>query len=278
MPCLNYQASTVNRFTSNVETFRVDQNFGPHDQVFFTGNLTLFDQHSVDPVPINSTQLRQLNQLYGLEWQHSIGSNKINQLRFGYNHENFHGGTTTAFGPNLSADVGFNNTTTFPEFYNLPLTSFGQGYSGIGAYDQGYSQKHNIYQVSDNFKAVLGKHTVSVGAEFRKAILGSTSGILQNGSLAFNGAYTASDPVGARAGTSGPNFGNPLADFLLGGYTGFNPVLPQPFFYWNLRGKPMGFFVQDDFRATPRLTLNFGLRYEIPPGFHSATDSGRLQP
>jgi hypothetical protein len=276
LPCLNFQTTTVLRFTSNVETMRVDHSFSPHDQVFFTGNLTLFDQLLPDPVPIDSFQDKEFDQLYGLEWQHSFGSNKINQLRFGYNHENFHNGGITASGPNLSANVGFGSTTTFPAFYNLPLVRFGQNYSSVGTYSQGWSQKHNIYQYSDNLKLLVGKHTVSLGAEVRRAILGSTSGILQNGALNFNGSYTASDPVGARSGTLGPNFGNPLADFLLGAYTTILPVLPQPFFYWNLRGRPLGVFVQDDFRATPRLTLNFGLRYEIGPGFHSVTDSGRL--
>ena len=42
LPCLNYQATTVIKFKSNVETFRVDQHLSPHDQLFFTGNLTLF--------------------------------------------------------------------------------------------------------------------------------------------------------------------------------------------------------------------------------------------
>jgi len=275
LPCLNFQTTTVQRYNTNVETFRIDQNFSDRDQVFFTGNLTRFDQLLPDPVPIDASENKQFDQLYGLEWQHSFGSNKINEIRFGYNHENFSNGGVTSNGSNLSSDVGFQNPTTFPAFYNLPSTSFGQSYSGIGTYSQGWTQKHNIYQLSDNFKLVHGRHTISLGAEIRKALLFSRSGILQNGALTFNGAYTASDPAGAQ-GAIGANFGNPLADFLLGGYTTILPVLPQPFFYWDMRGRPMGFFVQEDFRATPRLTLNFGLRYEVPPGFWSKTDSGRL--
>ena len=207
--------------------------------------------------------------------QHSSGSNKVNELRFGYNRENFSNGGVSSNGPNLSGIAGLQNTTTFPAFFNLPATTFGQSYSGMGTYSQGWNQKHNIYQISDNFKMIVGKHTLSVGAEVRRALLSSNSGILQNGALTFNGAYTASDPANAQ-GSIGPNFGNPLADFLLGGYTTILPVLPEPFFYWNMRGMPQGYFVQDDFRATPRLTLNFGLRYEIAPGFHSVTNSGRL--
>ena len=275
LPCFNYQSTIVTHYTTNVETFRVDQHFTNEDQVFFTGNLTSFNQQIPDPIPIDASQNKEFDQLYGLEWQHLIGANKINELRFGYNRENFTNGGVTANGDNLSGGIGFGNTTTFPAFYNLPTTTFGQSYSGIGTYSQGWTQKHNIYQISDNFKLVHGRHTVSVGAEVRRAILSSLSGILQNGALTFNGAYTASDPGGAVGGI-GPNFGNPIADFLLGGYTTILPVLPEPFFYWNMRGLPAGFFVQEDFRATPRLTINIGLRYEIPPGFHSATDSGRL--
>jgi hypothetical protein len=275
LPCLNYQTTTVIRFRSDVETFRVDQQLSPHDQLFLTGNLTLFNQQIPDPITVDGYVNKEFDQLYGLEWQHSSGSNKVNELRFGYNRENFSNGGVSSNGPNLSGNAGLQNTTAFPAFFNLPSTTFGQSYSGMGTYSQGWTQKHNIYQFSDNFKLIVGKHTLSVGAEVRRALLSSNSGILQNGALTFNGAYTASDPGGAQ-GAIGPNFGNPLADFLLGGYTTILPVLPEPFFYWNMRGMPSGYFVQDDFRVTPRLTVNFGLRYEIAPGFHSVTDSGRL--
>ena len=111
--------------------------------------------------------------------------------------------------------------------------------------------------------------------KFGGPYLFSRSGILQNGALAFNGAYTASDPAGAQ-GAIGPEFRKSSCRLSARRLYHDSPVLPQPFFYWDMRGKPMGFFVQEDFRATPRLTLNFGLRYEIPPGFHSKTESGRL--
>jgi hypothetical protein len=42
----------------------------------------------------------------------------------------------------------------------------------------------------------------------------------------------------------------------------------------NLRGTNWNFFAQDDFHVSPHLTLNLGLRYEIPTNYHSANDSG----
>ena len=162
LPCLNYQTTTVIRFKSNVETFRVDQQLSPHDQLFFTGNLTLFDQQIPDPITVDGFENKEFDQLYGLEWQHSSGSNKVNELRFGYNRENFTNGGVSSNGPNLSGNAGLQNTTGFPAFFNLPATTFGQSYSGMGTYSQGWTQKHNIYQLSDNFKLIVGRaHTIS---------------------------------------------------------------------------------------------------------------------
>jgi hypothetical protein len=87
------------------------------------------------------------------------------------------------------------------------------------------------------------------------------------GSLTYNGGYTASNP--GDAGTIGPNAGNPVADMLLGDTMAITPPAPLGVDYLHVVGTNWNFFAQDDFRISPRLTLNLGLRYERPPNYHS---------
>lgn len=102
------------------------------------------------------------------------------------------------------------------------------------------------WQVSDNITWVAGKHSFKFGGEyvnwFVNRYLTTNAGLF--GNYSFTGRFT----------------GVPYADFLLGLPTTVTRVDPFPtqynrFFDWAL-------FAQDDWKITPRLTLNYGLRYE----------------
>ena len=100
----------------------------------------------------------------------------------------------------------------------------------------------------------FGAHTFKMGGSLRKNQFNSfnPSGF-PNGTLGFNGSVTSSTK------TSG-NPNNALADFELGKIKTGNYQLPQPETgrrNWNLGG-----FFQDDWKPTPKLSINAGLRYE----------------
>jgi hypothetical protein len=102
------------------------------------------------------------------------------------------------------------------------------------------------WQVSDNITWLFGKHSVRVGGEyvnwFVNRYLTTNTGLF--GNYSFTTRYT----------------GNAYADFLLGLPTSVTRVDPYPTQY--NRWYDWAAFVQDDWKVTPRLTLNYGLRYE----------------
>jgi hypothetical protein len=127
------------------------------------------------------------------------------------------------------------------------------------------------WQFSDTLTFVKGRHTISTGFDYRRWLqrrdlsadfLGnfnySNDNINNNGSNGSKGCSTQF------CGTS-----NSIADFLLGYYSGASTFQPGPFSPTNVAGNLNQYrfmyfapFVQDDWKASSRLTLNLGLRWD----------------
>lgn len=136
----------------------------------------------------------------------------------------------------------------------IPSISLGQ----LGTnYDVGSWPWHNQaddYQVRDDISWVKGVHQFKFGASwalYKKVqdLFGPTQG-----SFSFNGQYT----------------GNDFADFLLGLSNSYNELAVQDKGYWN-NISPAAYF-EDNWKVTPRLTLNLGLRWDGIPHTYEAND------
>lgn len=272
MPCLNYTAVAKNTKVINTETMRVDQNFGSSNRLFFTGVLSDDDEPNPSILPATGSTSYKYSRLFGLEWQHSFSGTLFNEARIGYNHQFFHTGVDTAYGANLAAQLGLQNSPNLPQFYDIPVVSLNDGYSGIGSNSGGYTQKDDIFQVVDDLTWIHGRHTITAGVDIRRVYLYDTDGFTSMGQLNFTGAYSALDP--STTGSANATGGNPIADLLLGDPFSVSAPPPLGSDLYRLRGNNWNFFVEDDIRVTDRLTLNLGLRYEIPTTFHSADNSG----
>jgi len=271
LPCQNYSIpihSTVD--TDNV-TMRVDQNWGEKDRLFFTGHIRREDSTSPSLLPYSGSEGFTHSELYGLNWEHYVSTNTMNSARFAYNRQFFNTSSVTAYGPNLQAALGFLNAPSMPALHGIPVISLADQYSNIGNGNNGYSTKHGLWQFIDNLNMIRGKHTITVGADIRRMPEFEQDTYLGIGSLTYNGGYTASNP--ADAGTIGPNAGNPVADMLLGDTIAITPPYPLGVDYLHVVGTNWNFFAQDDFRISPRLTLNLGLRYERPPNYHNTDNT-----
>lgn len=102
----------------------------------------------------------------------------------------------------------------------------------------------NNYQEDDDINLIRGRHSLDLGAEVFRPQYDVYMASSEHGAYTFNGNYT----------------GLSLADLLIGApYTATRA-------YQNgtrgLRQLGLGFFVQDNYKATSRLTLNLGLRYD----------------
>src|SRR5712692_3537638 len=103
----------------------------------------------------------------------------------------------------------------------------------------------NVFQLADTVSWIHGKHTLKIGADFRRQQRNFFQQTAPSGRFQFGGGYT----VLALADTFG---GLPVFAFQ-DHLSGIDPTR-----YWDLSE-----FVQDNIRVTPNLTLNLGLRYEI---------------
>ncbi|MGH9497696.1 MAG: TonB-dependent receptor domain-containing protein [Terriglobales bacterium] len=113
---------------------------------------------------------------------------------------------------------------------------------------------HNLYSYSSALNWVHGRHNLKFGGEQRLFYNNFQQPPYPTGSFHF--AQTVTENV---VGAFNPDQGNPFADILTGvGDTGSIAIYPEV----HNRSKETGFYAQDDWKVTPRLTLNLGLRYE----------------
>src|SRR4029453_11626002 len=121
------------------------------------------------------------------------------------------------------------------------------------------------YSVTPTLTKIAGSHTVKAGAN----ILWAQEPYFQNNST--GGTFTFSNAPTALDGTNPGATGDPFASFLIGLPTGGTY---QSSGWTNARTSYQGYFVDDSWQVNPKLTLNLGVRWEIP-GVFSERD-GRI--
>ena len=160
------------------------------------------------------------------------------------------------FAPAFSSAIG---TKKFPQV-NI------NDYYQLGAIDP---SDRNLYSSSANaaLSRLIGRHTLKVGADYRTIGLESQSYSGGAGVFNFDRRYTSANPNVNGVGGATPS-GNALASLLLGFPSG-DPgnqsriLVSAPANYFL---RYYGAYIQDDFRVSPRLTINGGLRIESETG------------
>ena len=176
--------------------------------------------------------------------------------------------------------IGFNPTTTLglPAYVNqqdplFPIVNFGNGISQLGPFSgntEGVNNHGPVGTVAVDLIKSLGKNTVNFGFMGVEEVFDQYNYF--SDSLTFDGNYTGGpNPL---AGTTGVSFtGNGVAEMLLGVMDGASVGTPTtPYVSNHLLGE----YVQDDWKATHKLTLNLGIRYEIQTPFTSRHNQGSI--
>ena len=149
---------------------------------------------------------------------------------------------------------------TFPQVQWEGYTTFG---STFGGNTGSIFTTSDTWSWSEVFSKVNGNHSMKFGGEYRALINDQQNPTSSFGRFTFNRGFTQADPLRADAGS-----GNAVASLLLGypADTTTNPSGVQINPQLNYRSNYYAVFLQDDWRATPRLTLNAGARwdYESP--------------
>src|SRR5262249_16034707 len=126
---------------------------------------------------------------------------------------------------------------------------------------------NDVHSIVPTLTKMAGNHSVRFGADLRLVDWNSVEpGYNGPGALSFNNTSTRSDPFTA---ASGNTTGIALASLLLGVPASGSLDGPTPY---ALRHYYFGGFIQDDWKVTPRLTINIGVRYEVESPYRERYD------
>jgi trimeric autotransporter adhesin len=223
-----------------------------------TPDQTFCCDRKIDATSANATLTPDATTVIAIRWGFNRFYSKSTPESLGYN--------LTSLGfPESLADI-----TPNPAFPAITMGGAVSGcspastsdYTGFGG---GCTNQDVFYSRSFNVSAskFLGKHSVKAGFDFRTLHDFGTPAAGPT-SLGFTDVFTRATPQVTTAGT-----GSSLATLLLGYPTSGQMSVVTSF---NDFIRYYGGFVQDDFRVTPKLTLNFGLRFEYESGIQEANN------
>ncbi len=252
----NYYANSAYQYTSDHFIGRVDQSLGSQTLLYARFVYSRGDLLNPSANPNFAYTQGNKTQSGALHISHLFSPVLVGEVTFGYSHflQNERYSTANKCGI-VNSILKLQGLSTLPDPWEAP----GWYVSGCSALGQGGSQPRrweptNI-ELLPAFSWTKGKHNMKVGAEFTRFLDTFKEIILPTGYFTYNGQFS--------------NY--PLADFLLA-YPNFAETSPQPFDPQQRYTELAGYF-QDDWKVTPRLTLNLGMRYEWSGIPRSASNS-----
>lgn len=234
----------------------VNRRMGAKDNV--NGRYFLNTSHSnaVSSFPALTRQISTRQQNLNLGETHTFSPHVINTLFFNFNRSRTLVLNRFANQQNIAQELGIQGVSQNPFDYGLPLIDF-TNFTGLSDTIPSLVRPQT-FRLVDSVIWNRGKHNLRLGGELRRVQQNNLSNPNARGTFTFNG-FTTSNFTAQGFPVAGTGFD--FADFLLG--------LPQAtsdrfgtssnyFRSWVYSG-----FIQDDWRAGSRLTLNLGLRYEF---------------
>jgi hypothetical protein len=245
----NLNASYPNNDRYNQTVDRLDQNIGEKMRFFFRYAWQNENIFTGATSPFNATTLPVMTRNWVIGYTQTISPTMVNDIRVGrqnlatdalnYFYVNKLNDAGTQLGiPGFTGDVAYNNPG-IPVFQTTGFMTLGNGATN-------WFQQDTTWQGTDSFTYTHGTHTIIAGAELRKMITSRSAVNQAQGLFNFANQFT----------------GNAAADLMLG--FPINDTTPGP----QIRNKVAewrdGFFIVDNWQASKKLTLNLGLRYELP--------------
>jgi len=266
----NYLSTAPNVVNTDQITGRLDEQITPDQKLFFrytsdwTKNLPADPLSTSAPQAVSTPPEKQFNPGATLGYTRTIGSKHVIDVRAAVLRINL-----TSKAPNVDlTSLGFTAGMAAAASDPTAWPSIGiSGYPGQGATWFSLRNNHTTdYSISGSYTTILNKWTLKAGAEYRtffnnflqpgvtNFILNSLSGFTQRCAGAdcpiISPDHTEGHPIAA-------------AEMALFDGPGFlawkSPALA-------LRNSYYGFYSQNDWKVTPKLTLNLGLRWDLQPG------------
>jgi hypothetical protein len=229
----SYFATATNLVGETDFSARLDHRFSNNDDFFarysFSDSLGLLRSFYLNTLSRNRSRLQSLS----LSEVHRFNTNLFNEARFGFvRSANISVGAADSFGGAEPIPLNAAGDATLPgmDIFSLPFAE---------SPDPPELQNNNLFSFNDDVTYIHGRHTFKSGFWVRRTQGNVNLQPLSSGVYFFD---TVADLVN----------NNPASYFNQIAETGFG-----------VRFTNLAFYGQDDFRITPRLKLNLGLRYEL---------------
>jgi hypothetical protein len=253
-----YRETVVLKNVINQAGGRLDVNLSPANQMF--GRYGYSGGHNINPISVRGTDVPGFPTRDDYSTHHATMSNTrilspalTNSLRGGWLRHAFFFDQRLNQTPPSALGFGYTSSNAIgqgPPFFNV------SGYSPIGGAITGpRNSTQQTFEIQDSVAWSHRNHLLKAGGEFRQTGIEMVQTIAPNAFFVFAGTFPTN---------------NAVANLLLGAPVTFYQGLGD--FGREVTVKSFAAYAQDEWRATPRLTLNYGLRYERINPFTEAED------
>ncbi len=270
----NFFSNPKERVSNDQYNVRIDHRVGSRDNLFgrLSASWTENDLPSALPDPANNLAIVHLSaQSVALSETHTLRASTVNEFRFAFVRTRIMQDTPAPrrfdeFGIKGALDT--NKIRGLPNFIISGLSNLGTPAPGnlpilaTGSGNLPSEKWARIFQFLDNVSWVRNRHTFKFGADIQQVTMFVYATNQGRPNFNFNGVYTQNPQ--ARAGS-----GNAFADFLLGLANDATISTQQ---LNTIRQRIFQAYAQDDWKVSSKLTLNIGLRYELPKPFIETSD------
>jgi hypothetical protein len=256
----NFYYNPKERVSSDNYSVRIDHRIGSKDSIF--GRISQGWGENLLPNTLPDPANQQgfvdlIARQVMVSETHIFSNNIVNEFRLG---QVFSRNNQDLLGPRLFEQFGILGTLNTPKVRGLPQLTI-SGFSALGTTGPGTTpiaasgsgnfpadKSGKVWQLLDNVSWVHDRHTVKFGVDLERVTMFVYATNSARPNFTFNGTYT----------------GNGLGDFLLGYINNTGTSQQQ---VDTIEQRVYDAYIQDDWKASSKLTLNFGLRYELPTPF-----------
>ena len=237
---------------------RVDHRFRDSDQLAFRYSYS--EGSNINPISIRGSDLPGFpvqddlaTHALTLSETHIVSPTVVNSFRASYfRHKFFFDQRLNKTSPR---ELGFNFDSASAAGQGVPFFNI-NGYSPVGGAIVGpRTSTQNDYELYDSLSLIRARHAIKIGADGRNTRITAFQAIAPNSFFVFTPSFPSNDG---------------FANFLMGRPLVFYQGLGD--LSRGLRNWSTGLFAQDEWRATNRLTLNYGVRWEVNPPFTEVRD------
>ena len=242
--------------------------FNPEDRQDAFGEINGF--------PITAGFEDRTNDGGSIDYTNTLTNSTVLDIRVSFNRFEQQRRPAAAFDP---ASLGFAAATLnamrgyqyIPRFVVTNLDSSRNTRSTLGSqrsdWNEGRTRPFMMGAIQPTVTQLVGNHTLRYGYDYRNTRENFITNNYQGGSFSFDGVFTA--PASNSNAATRNAYGRDVAAFALG--LPSSAVIDNPQSY-SVQSNYHGFFIQDDWRVTQKLTLNLGFRYELEMGLTERFD------